>query len=583
MLSEINNHLWQSTACAILIGIITIGFRKNRAYIRYWMWLGASLKFLLPFAILVSLGRHLDWTLPGHTTPAASVVMPSMVQMSAPFRDALPPMNPVRDTHDWATICICGLWACGFVTIVLLRLRGWSRIRNAVRLSTPVDIRGDIQVRASRSLMEPGVVGLFRPILLLPEGIAERLNPSQMKAILAHELCHVRRRDNLTSALHMIVEAAFWFHPLVWWIGARLVEERERACDEAVLSLGNEPRDYAEGILSVCKNYRQAPLSCVSGVTGADLKRRIQAILEGCVAFDLTLVKKLALALAGLTVLTAPIIVGAIGAPRTVAQSRLVTPKFEVVSIRTCSAFRKLTVEDWSGGKLHSECTTVERLIQQSYGLFANGQMDPAKSSLTVSGGPAWTNTDLYEIDAKASAAEPHTIMNGPILRAILEEKFGLKLHLESTEAPVYAVTVAAGGPKLQPFRGKCAVRNFNNPPSPGDCDVAHLHTNGLDIDAATIADLCASFSVLLDRPIVDETGLTGRFNMHLDLSAEDGALLKRPRAITAVSDPTAPAPPPISFSGTKAALKDLGLDLEPSQGPSEFLVVDKVEKPSIN
>ena len=54
----------------------------------------------------------------------------------------------------------------------------------------------------------------------------------------------------------MIVEAVFWFHPLVWWIGARLVEERERACDEAVLSLGNEPHDYAEGILNICKSYR---------------------------------------------------------------------------------------------------------------------------------------------------------------------------------------------------------------------------------------------------------------------------------------------------------------------------------------
>jgi bla regulator protein BlaR1 len=54
-----------------------------------------------------------------------------------------------------------------------------------------------------------------------------------MEAMLAHELCHVRRRDNLTSAMHMVVEVVFWFHPLVWWIGVRLMEERERACDEA--------------------------------------------------------------------------------------------------------------------------------------------------------------------------------------------------------------------------------------------------------------------------------------------------------------------------------------------------------------
>ncbi len=128
------------------------------------------------------------------------------------------------------------------------------------------------------------MVGLLRPILLLPAGIAERLTPPQLEAVLAHELCHVRRRDNLFASIHMIVEAIFWFHPLVWWIGARLVEERERACDEEVLSLGSEPHVYAEAILNVCKLYVESPLVCVSGVTGANLKRRIEAIMTNRIA-----------------------------------------------------------------------------------------------------------------------------------------------------------------------------------------------------------------------------------------------------------------------------------------------------------
>ena len=57
----------------------------------------------------------------------------------------------------------------------------------------------------------------------------------QLEAVIAHELCHVRHRDNLIAAIHMFVETVFWFHPLVWWIGKRMVEERERACDEEVL------------------------------------------------------------------------------------------------------------------------------------------------------------------------------------------------------------------------------------------------------------------------------------------------------------------------------------------------------------
>ena len=193
-----------------------------------------------------------------------------------------------------------------------------------------------VEVRSSPGLLEPGVVGFLRPILLLPEGIAERLTPRQLEAVLAHELCHVRRRDNLTSAIHMIVEAVFWFHPLVWWIGARLVDERERACDEAVLRLGSEPQVYAEGILNVCKIYVESPLRCVSGVTGSDLKKRIQAILTGRVAGELNFAKRVALTVAGIAALALPVIVGIVNAPAIRAQSSAGTPRFEVASIKPC-------------------------------------------------------------------------------------------------------------------------------------------------------------------------------------------------------------------------------------------------------
>ena len=67
----------------------------------------------------------------------------------------------------------------------------------------------------------------------------------------------------------MVVRALFWFHPAVWWIGARLIEERERACDESVVQASGEAEVYAEGILNVCK-YCRVPVACVAGVTGAD-------------------------------------------------------------------------------------------------------------------------------------------------------------------------------------------------------------------------------------------------------------------------------------------------------------------------
>src|SRR5207248_85927 len=97
----------------------------------------------------------------------------------------------------------------------------------------------------------------------------------------AHELRHVHRRDNLTATIHMLVETLFWFHPAVWWIRTRLVDERERACDEGALRMGSEPHVYAEGILKVCEFYLGAPAACGSGISGGALRRRIEDIMEG--------------------------------------------------------------------------------------------------------------------------------------------------------------------------------------------------------------------------------------------------------------------------------------------------------------
>src|SRR5262249_1493033 len=150
-----------------------------------------------------------------------------------------------------------------------------------------------IPAMSSAARLEPGVFGIFRPFLLLPDRLSEHLTPAQFEAIVAHELCHARRRDNLSSAIHMVPEALFWFDPVVWWIRIRLLEERERACDEEVLRMGSDPQDYAEGIVAVCEFFLKSPLVCVSGVTGSDLKRRVEEIMLNRVADSLNAGRKL--------------------------------------------------------------------------------------------------------------------------------------------------------------------------------------------------------------------------------------------------------------------------------------------------
>ena len=304
MTGPLFDHLWQSTLFAAAVGLLTLAFRGNRAGVRYWLWLSASFKFLLPFALLISLGAHFQWAPPRKVAPQA--VAYTVVQWSQPFSNA-PRQAPPRDWRPAAFGCV---WACGFAAVALLRLRAWRRVRAAVRASERLEIPAAVEVRSAPGLLEPGVVGVLRPVLLLPEGIADRLTPDQLEAVLAHELCHVKRRDNMTAAIHMAVEALFWFHPMVWWIGARLVEERERACDEGVLRLGREPRVYADAILNVCRMYVESPLPCVAGVTGADLKKRLEAVMRNRIGQRLNNAKRLLLAGAAVVAVAAPVAVG---------------------------------------------------------------------------------------------------------------------------------------------------------------------------------------------------------------------------------------------------------------------------------
>ena len=578
MIAALTNHIWQSTVFAVVTALLTLAFRKNRAHVRYWLWLSASLKFLLPFSLLIALGSRLEWAPASRGLPATSAITLSMVPMSQPFFGSSPAAPPASRPRDWNALLI-GVWACGFAGIALLRFRGWRRIRAALRASTPFGIPATIRIRSTPGLLEPGVVGLFRPVLLLPAGIADRLTPPQLQAVLAHELCHIQRRDNLTSALHMIVEAVFWFHPLVWWIGARLIEDRERACDEAVLSLGHQPRDYATGILNVCKSYLESPLSCVSGVTGSSLKKRIQAILAAPIARDLTFARKLTLAAAGLVALGVPIAVGSLAAPRVDTSSPLVAPKFQTASIEPCEAFSKTPLPE-SPGRLQSGCTTLQRFMQEAYGPYANARVNPS-SSVTITGGPAWTDSDFYSIDAKAGHAVGQVMMKGPMLRALLEDRFKLKIRREIRSIPVYALTVAKDGAKLQPFRGSCIPWDYDHPnPGPRQCATARAANNAIEMKGWTMADLCYFLLVTLRQPIIDKTGNSGRFNAHLELSTGAADYLRHGLGAPARTDLGSRAANPALVSGIEDAMKKLGLIVAPTTAPGEFIVIDHVERP---
>lgn len=250
------NHLWQSTAFAAVAVLLALALRNSHARARYWLWMAASLKFLAPFALLVAIGSQVQWS----TAPLAirEAVSSVMDDAGAGFAAVALPARPAVGASNSISIpaLLLGLWILGCAAVLIGWFARWRRVAAVVRAARPLTvgremqalqrvvvttgIRIRIRLASSSSSIEPGIFGITRPVLLLPAGIAGRLSDGQLEAIFTHELCHVRRRDNLAAAIHTMVEAIFWFHPLVWWLRGRLVEERERACDEEVLRLGSD-------------------------------------------------------------------------------------------------------------------------------------------------------------------------------------------------------------------------------------------------------------------------------------------------------------------------------------------------------
>ena len=621
MIGALTNHLWQSTYIAGLVWILTLALRKNRAQIRYWLWFSASIKFLVPFALLTTLGGYLALTPSAQKIAihiAVPTVSPTMVQIAQPFPGAVSLTPSHEKSRDWLPLTLFVIWASGCFGIMLMRCRDWFRIRAAVRASSVSGIAASVPVRSSPGLLEPGVVGLLHPVLLLPAGIEERLTPPQLEAVLAHELCHVRRRDNLFASIHMVVEAVFWFHPLVWWIGAKLMDERERACDEEVLRLGSEPQTYAEGILNVCKLYAESPLVCIAGVTGSNIRKRIEVIMANRIVLRLNFARKLALAVAGISVLTVPVAIGIMNTPVIRAQSAdaaaAATSRFKEASIRLCGDVpgvdgpvaapkaatvsgkvppppsRKMGHEGSSSlGALNTGCMPLVEgastgLIQQAYVRFADGKSSgfwPA--IIPIEGGPAWIRSELYDINARSDGNPSEELMRGPMMQALLEDRFKLKIRRETRDVPAYALTLAPSGPQLTPYQGGGCLamppKATLSAPPPGRryCKVmVGSQPPAVYAEGSTLREFSQLLNLVLDRPVVDKTGITGKFDINLQFAIDGMTPRFLPggdMARFAQADPAA--------RSIASAIQQLGLRLEPTYAPREFIVIDHMERPT--
>jgi len=547
--AAILNHLWQSTAFAGAAAMVAWALRNNAARVRFAVWLAASLKFLVPFSALAAVGASVGTHVPATASaiPAVNVAAVRYEAVAVPLTPgSLPPAGGV----PWMWI-LGSIWIAGSAALGVRWWLQWRRTSHIARRAMPQAAAG-LFMRVTEAAVEPGVFGVFRPVLLVPKGIEDRLTAGQFEAVLTHERCHVRRRDNLWAALHRVVETAFWFHPFVWWIGARMIAERERACDEAVLSAGGDAVAYAGGLVNVCRHYLVSPLACAAGVSGGPLQRRVREILDGRCGRSLGRRGRWLLAVLGAAVLLGPVAAGMMYAQSGPAA-------FSVASIRPSDPAGKMS---WrlDPQRLTAENMSLKSLIITAYGLFPY--------QVVV---PDWMAKAGFSISATTAVPLPEKAMTA-LLQPFLVRQFNIKLHREAVRKDVYFLQVAAGGPKMTAITGTM-------PPgvTSGNFRLS-LRPEGLHISGSgSMVQMARLLYLPLEEPVVNKTGLTGVYKIDLAFSTPDGkANMGGLRLFPQLDGETQKMNAPPIFT---ALTEQLGLKLEKTKAPIEMLVIDSANK----
>jgi uncharacterized protein (TIGR03435 family) len=259
-------------------------------------------------------------------------------------------------------------------------------------------------------------------------------------------------------------------------------------------------------------------------------------------------------------------------------------PKFAVASVKPCdpNAPRSTFGGSASAGRIAYTCQPLTSYIRESYALRPKGAMDRSGALVSIEGGPAWVNSDPYQITAKADGNPDIDMTLGPMLQALLEDRFQLKLHRATRDIPVYAMTVAKSGLKLPASKpGGCIPRGPGRRPlaageSPASiCGQQYKSDHSLEMRGVTIADFWVEastrFNLFLDRRVIDRTGVPGLFDFDLPFVSPDAASLSREERQAE------------NLRRLQGALSRVGLALKADKGPAEIIVIDQALRPSAN
>jgi uncharacterized protein (TIGR03435 family) len=583
------HFLWQGLSIAVLYAAVRRGMERtsspNARYLLACVALAAMMAApLVTWGLVRPSDRSPDpayhvWSIP----PAASTTGVTTTTSPASIRATV---SSVRSPQflPWVVIG----WLFGAAIFWVRLTGGWvvaTRMRSVLarrappewqetlrKLGARIGLSRPVRLLVSALVQVPTVVGWLRPVVLVPVGALGGLPAEYLETLLLHELAHIRRHDYLINILQSVAEALLFYHPAVWWVSGHIRAERELCCDDVVVSVSGDALTYARALAQL-ESCRPAHLAVAAD--GGSLPNRIARLLGGSRPAVRTGLGPGVLAVA---ILLAAAAYGLFG------QSDA-HPTFQTVSIKRNSS-------DWSERFHHpmsmSANASLMLLIQFAYAVHDSPHSLPLPAFQVV-GGPAWINTEGYDIEAKPGGnTDPQQIWL--MWQTLLADRFKLRLHRETRELPIYDLTAVTSELKLPAAKeADCVSFPPGTPPRsvPGKVDCGYvsgpfsgsraglLHIRGSKVH---ITDLIRELALVLDRPVLDKTQFTGEFDLDLSFTPDE-SLMGFPGDRDGIRVPTDPNLPNIF-----AALEEqLGLKLVPAKGPVEVLVIDHAERPTTN
>ncbi|HTM04995.1 MAG TPA: M56 family metallopeptidase [Vicinamibacterales bacterium] len=559
------NHLWQSTLFTVAAALLALCLRHHRATVRFWVWQAASVKFLVPFASLAAMGARLPLGVRG-TAPESALLLVWTTTL-VPLSQPLPIVNAPDGSLARLSVSVVfgAIWLAGCLIVLGVSVARWWRAARIAAAGRPTVLASTLAHGSRVRIIEtprvaaPAVFGIRRPVLLWPAGLERELEPAEVDAIVCHETSHIERADNLSACVHLIVEAVFWFHPLVWWIGARLIHERERACDEAVALTGTTPEVYVEGILKVCERFGRRQFWGLAGITDSPLTARIDAIMRNRIGRPLGSWGRRALATLALLTIAAPVAIGAASSPApwdaVMSPQSPASAVFDVVSVKENHSTDNRQTIGGPPGRFIGRNVTLLDLVATAYNVMEPGRL---------SGGPAWSNSDKFDIEATAPADRNWNALLLQRLQAFLADRFELKLAREMRTVDVWSLVRAGTGSALKPAAGGECL-----PPPQGICGGFHTGPGLITGRRVTLGQLARLLSSRTGRQVIDHTQLTGTYDVELTWTPD---LDRR--------DPAAPATQDNTGSIFTAIREQLGLRLESARAEVEHLTIVSAARP---